>query len=110
MGSDSVTWRGVIGRNGLPDLNQSGVLLLGVGGPLLRAVRSLYDRSRSLVRIAGSKLDLFPVHAGLRQGCPLSPVLFISFMGRISRHSHGPEGIATASGGGVKVSWGLVHE
>ncbi|KAI3377397.1 hypothetical protein L3Q82_008587, partial [Scortum barcoo] len=32
----------------------------GVRGPLLRAVRSLYDRSRSLVRIAGSKSDLFP--------------------------------------------------
>uniref|UniRef100_A0A671UNG7 Reverse transcriptase domain-containing protein n=2 Tax=Sparus aurata TaxID=8175 RepID=A0A671UNG7_SPAAU len=65
----------------------------GVGGPLLRAVRSLYCRSRSLVRIAGSKSDLFPVHVGLRQGCPLSPVLFITFMDRISRRSHGPEGI-----------------
>ncbi|KAI3376670.1 hypothetical protein L3Q82_017090 [Scortum barcoo] len=49
-----------------------GVLLdeYGVRGPLLRAVRSLYDRSRSLVRIAGSKSDLFPVHVGLRQGLP----------------------------------------
>ncbi|KAI3360921.1 hypothetical protein L3Q82_013117, partial [Scortum barcoo] len=37
--------------------------------------RSLYDRSRSLVRIAGSKSDLFPVHVGLRQGCPLSPMM-----------------------------------
>ncbi|KAI3352347.1 hypothetical protein L3Q82_005319 [Scortum barcoo] len=46
---------------------------MGSGGsrePLLRAVRSLYDRSRSLVRIAGSKSDLFPVHVGLRQGLP----------------------------------------
>ncbi|KAI3365359.1 hypothetical protein L3Q82_010444 [Scortum barcoo] len=65
----------------------------GVRGPLLRAVRSLYDQSRSLVRIAGSKSDLFPVHVGLRQGCPLSPVLFIIFMDRISRRSQGPEGV-----------------
>ena len=65
----------------------------GVRGPLLRAIRSLYDRSRSLVRIAGSKSDLFPVHVGLRQGCPLSPVLFIIFMDRISRRSQGPEGV-----------------
>ncbi|KAK3516473.1 hypothetical protein QTP70_016707, partial [Hemibagrus guttatus] len=42
----------------------------GVRGPLLRAVRSLYNWSRSLVRIASCKSDLFPVHVGLRQGCP----------------------------------------
>ncbi len=31
-------------------------------GSFAKAVRSLYDRSRSLVRIAGSKSDLFLVH------------------------------------------------
>ncbi|KAK3549572.1 hypothetical protein QTP86_004974 [Hemibagrus guttatus] len=60
----------------------------GVRGPLLRAVRS-----GSLVRIASCKSDLFPVHVGLRQGCPLSPVLFIVFMDRISRRSQGLEGV-----------------
>ncbi|KAK3514900.1 hypothetical protein QTP70_034583, partial [Hemibagrus guttatus] len=65
----------------------------GVRGLLLRAVRSLYNRSRSLVRIASCKSDLFPVHVGLRRGCPLSPVLFIVFMDRISRRSQGLEGV-----------------
>ncbi|TWW57747.1 R2DM Retrovirus-related Pol polyprotein from type II retrotransposable element [Takifugu flavidus] len=44
-------------------------------------------------RIAGSKSNSFPVRVGLRQGCPLSPILFIIFMDRISRCSHGVEGI-----------------
>ena len=64
-----------------------------VGGPLPRAVRSMYERSRSLVRVAGSKSDLFSVHVGLRQGCPLSPLLFIIFMDRISRCNQGLEGV-----------------
>ncbi|KAK3519761.1 hypothetical protein QTP70_003904 [Hemibagrus guttatus] len=45
------------------------------------------------VRIAGCNSDLFPVHVGLQQGCPLSPVLFITFMDRIPRHSQGLEGV-----------------
>ncbi|KAK0154090.1 LINE-1 retrotransposable element ORF2 protein [Merluccius polli] len=65
----------------------------GVSDPLIRAVRSLYDWCQSLVRIAGNKSDLFPVRVGLRQGCPLSPILFIIFMDRISRCSQGVEGV-----------------
>ena len=48
---------------------------------------------RSLVRIAGGKPDLFPVRVGPCQGCPYSPVLFIIFMDRTSRHSQAREGI-----------------
>ena len=40
--------------------------------PLIGAVQSLYDRCQSLVRIDGSKSDMFPVRVGFRQGCPLS--------------------------------------
>ncbi len=43
--------------------------------------------------ISGSKSDLFPVHVGLWQGCPLSPVLFDIFMDRIARRSQGPDGV-----------------
>ena len=63
----------------------------GVLDPLIGAVR--YDRRQSLVRIAGSKSDVFPVRVGLHQGCPLSPILFIIFMDRISRCSQGVEGV-----------------
>lgn len=56
-----------------------------VCGPLLRAIWSLYNWSRNLVFIAGSKSDQFPMHAGLWQRCPLSLIPFIIFMDRISR-------------------------
>ncbi|TWW56354.1 hypothetical protein D4764_08G0003410 [Takifugu flavidus] len=64
-----------------------------VSGPLIRAIRSLYDRCQSLVRIAGIKSNSFPVGVDLLQGCPLSPILFITFMDRISRCSHGIEAV-----------------
>uniref|UniRef100_A0A669EXX2 Reverse transcriptase domain-containing protein n=1 Tax=Oreochromis niloticus TaxID=8128 RepID=A0A669EXX2_ORENI len=73
----------------------------GVSGPLLRAIRSLYNHRKSLVRIAGNKSDSFPVGDGLRQGCPLSPVLFIIFMDRISRRSQVAEGLHF---GGLRIS------
>ncbi|XP_061769811.1 uncharacterized protein LOC133560842 [Nerophis ophidion] len=57
------------------------------------AVHSLYNQCQSLVRIAGSKTDTFPVRVELCQGCPLSPIPFITFMDRISRRSQGVEGI-----------------
>ena len=65
----------------------------GVDGLLLWAIRSLYCQSQSLVCIAGRKSDLFPVRVSLHQSCPLSPVLFIVFNGKISRHSHAADGV-----------------
>ena len=65
----------------------------GVSDPLIRAVRSLYDRCQIFVRIAVNKSDLFPVRVGLSQGCPLSPIQFIILMDRISRRSQGVEGV-----------------
>ena len=58
-----------------------------------RVPRGVRAWCQSLVHIAGNKSDLFPVRVGLRQGCPLSPILFIIFMDRISRRSQGVEGV-----------------
>ncbi|TWW73178.1 hypothetical protein D4764_15G0005720 [Takifugu flavidus] len=82
----SILWWGVLREYGLE-------------GPLIRAVQSLYQRSRSLVWIAGCMLDSFPVRVGLPGDCPLSLVLFINFMDRISRRSRGGSGWVCRVGG-----------
>jgi len=63
----------------------------GVMGPLLQAIQSLYNCNESCVCILGSKSD--SVDVGLHQGCPLSPILFVIFMDRISRCSWGKESV-----------------
>lgn len=64
----------------------------GVDGSLLWVVLSLCDWSESLVCIASSKSD-FLVRVGLRQGCTLSLILFITFMDRVSKCSRVVDGV-----------------
>ena len=48
----------------------------GVGGKLLKVVRSFYIDSRVCVHVGNDVSELFPVNVGLRQGCVMSPWLF----------------------------------
>uniref|UniRef100_A0A8C5CRJ5 Reverse transcriptase domain-containing protein n=1 Tax=Gadus morhua TaxID=8049 RepID=A0A8C5CRJ5_GADMO len=73
----------------------------GVRGSILRAIQSLYSQSESCVRVLGSQSVSFSVGAGLRQGCALSPILFVIYMDRISRRSRGGEGLQF---GGLRIS------
>ena len=63
----------------------------GVDGQLLQAIKSLYECSEVCVRVDGMKSRPFTVGVGLRQGCVLSPLLFITFMDWIDRRSRGDE-------------------
>lgn len=56
------------------------------------AIEMNYDMGISLVSIDSNKSDLFPVNVGLWQRCPLSLVLFIVSMDRISWRCQGTEG------------------
>ena len=64
-----------------------------VRGLLLAATKSLYKQSEVCVRVNGMKTKPFSVSVGLRQGCVLSPLLFIIRMDKIDRDSSYSSGV-----------------
>ena len=59
--------------------------LYGVGGKLLRAVKSFYIGSKACVRVGSELSEWFPVKVGLRQGCVMSPWLFNLYTDGVAR-------------------------
>src|ERR1700744_1841205 len=59
----------------------------GVDGFLLEAIKSLYVGRRAGVSLDGELSKSFEVGEGVRQGCCLSPLLFIIFMDKIIRRA-----------------------
>ena len=43
---------------------------------LLNIIKAIYDKPKANIILNGEKLKAFPLKAGTRQGCPLSPPLF----------------------------------
>ena len=52
------------------------LLNLGINGKMYKALESLYKDVKCCVRLNNMHTDWFSVKCGLKQGCPLSPVLF----------------------------------
>jgi hypothetical protein len=51
----------------------------------LKIVKVIYDKPTANIIINGEKLKQFPLKSGMRQGCPLSPLLFnivVEFLAR----------------------------
>ena len=63
----------------------------------MRDVCSLYAQCESCVCILNIKSDLFQVSVGFRQGCALSPLLFVILMDRVSMRSRSQEGVVWGS-------------
>ena len=48
----------------------------GTEGPYLNIIEAIYDKPTANITLNGKKLKAFPLKSGIRQGCPLSPLLF----------------------------------
>ena len=59
----------------------------GVLGQLLDNIRAIYA-NRSAARTASGTSDWFPVTSGIRQGCNLSPLLFVIYMDQITKEAN----------------------
>lgn len=59
------------------------LLELGVDLDLIDNIKALYRDSIATVRISGECSKPFRVELGLRQGCPLSPLLFIAVFNKV---------------------------
>ena len=49
---------------------------MGIEGTYLNKVKAIYDNLTANIILNGEKLKEFPLRSGIRQGCPLSPLLF----------------------------------
>ena len=48
----------------------------GKEGTYLNIIKAIYDKPTASITLNGEKLKAFPLKSGIRQGCPLSPLLF----------------------------------
>ena len=49
---------------------------VGIEGTYLNIIKGIYDKPTANVFLNGEKRKAFPQRLGIRQGCPLSPLLF----------------------------------
>ena len=57
----------------------------GIVGKTYEFIRTLYANSKMKVRVEDVYSHSVPLERGLRQGCPLSPILFSIFINDILR-------------------------
>ena len=63
------------------------LLQYDIDGQLSTAIKSLHMHSKVCVRVNSARTKPFRVSVGLRQGCSLSPILFLIYMNRIVEKS-----------------------
>ena len=49
---------------------------IGIEGTYFNIVKAIHDKPTANIILNDEKLEAFPLKSGIRQGCPLSPLLF----------------------------------
>ena len=49
---------------------------MGIEATYLNIVKAINNKPTANITLNGEKLKAFPLRSGIRQGCPLSPLLF----------------------------------
>jgi retron-type reverse transcriptase len=69
---------------------------LGIEGKYFNIVKAIYEKPTANIVLNGEKLKPFPLKSGMKQGCPLSPLLFnlvLLFLDRAFRQEEEIKGI-----------------
>jgi hypothetical protein len=69
---------------------------LGIEGIYFNIVKAIYDKHSANIILNGEKLKPFPSKSGMREGCPLSPLLLnivLKFLARAIRQKEIIKGI-----------------
>ena len=61
---------------------------LGLPSTAINAIKALYSQVRCALQFKGTTYEQFDVTAGIRQGCPLSPLLFAATVDILLRRLH----------------------
>ena len=64
-----------IQQNSIP-IHDKTLNQVGIKGTYANIIKAIYNKYTANIILNGEKLKVFPLRSGLRQGCPLSPLLF----------------------------------
>ena len=69
---------------------------LGINRMYFKILKAIYDKPTANIILNGQKVEAFPLKSGIREGCPLSPLLFnivLEFLARAIRQEKEIKGI-----------------
>ena len=58
---------------------------LDIEGMYLNIIKAIYNKSETKIALNDEKLKVFPIRSGIRQRCPLLPILFSTVMEVLTR-------------------------